>query len=72
MEYHSDTGEKTAQSAGEDVLKGKKCTLDELVLLKIIKQEPTITQKELALKVGKSERTTKKRTIELQDFCELV
>lgn len=40
---YSDTGEKTAQSAGEDVLKGKKCTLDELVLLKIIKQEPTIT-----------------------------
>lgn len=71
LEYHSDTGEKTVQSAGEDISKGKKCTLnctlDELVLLKIIKQEPTITQKELALKVGKSERTIKKRTIELQE-----
>lgn len=71
LEYHSDTGEKTVQSAGEDISKCKNgtlnCTLDELILLKIIKQEPTITQKELALKVGKSERTIKKRTIELQE-----
>lgn len=53
LECHSNTGEKTVQSADEDVSKGKKytlnCTLDELVLLKIIKQEPTFTQKELAL-----------------------
>ena len=30
---------ENSAGAGEDVLKGKKCTLDELVLLKIIKQE---------------------------------
>ena len=48
MKYHSDMGGKTVQSVKKDISKCKNCTLDELVLLKIIKQDPTMTQKELA------------------------
>ncbi|MFR1873204.1 MAG: winged helix-turn-helix domain-containing protein [Hungatella hathewayi] len=71
LEYQSDRKERTVQSAGEDISKCTNdtldCTLEELVLLRLIQQEPTITQKELAVKVGKSERTIKKRTVELQE-----
>lgn len=43
------------------------CTLEELIILQIIVNEPAITQKELARKSGKSERTIKRKTVELQD-----
>lgn len=43
------------------------CTLEELVILQIIVNEPAITQKELARKSGKSERTIKRKTVDLQD-----
>ena len=58
------------QSARADISKCKSCTLDctleELALLKAIAFNPTITQKELANVIGKSERTIKTRTVELQ------
>lgn len=47
--------------------KCKNCTLEEFELLKIIKNDPAITQKKLALMVGKSERTIKTRTAALQE-----
>ena len=43
------------------------CTLEELAILKAVKVNPAITQKELAAIVGKSERTIKRRMTELQD-----
>ena len=46
--------------------KCKNCTLEEIAILTELKNNPLITQKELALKIGKSERTIKTRTIELQ------
>lgn len=54
------------QSATEDNSKCKKCTLDEAAILNIIKGNPSITQKELAAAIGKSERTVKTRTVEMQ------
>lgn len=44
-----------------------KLTVDELELLKIIKKEPTATQKRIAELSGKSERTIKRRTVQLQE-----
>lgn len=55
------------QSATEESPKCKNCTLEELAILRAIATEPTITQKKLASVIGKSERTIKSRTIELQE-----
>jgi len=41
--------------------------LEELAILKIISANPAVTQKELADQLGKSERTIKTRTVELQE-----
>jgi len=41
--------------------------LEELEILKIISANPDVTQKELADQLGKSKRTIKTRTVELQE-----
>ena len=43
------------------------CTLEEMSVLKILKENPTITQKELAAHIEKSERTIKRITVSLQE-----
>lgn len=43
------------------------CTLDELSVLHIMKEQPAITQKELAERIGKSVRTVKSLTVALQE-----
>ena len=58
---------ESAQSAKSDVSKCQNCTLEELALLREISKNPTVTQKELALAMGVSERTIKRRTVELQE-----
>ena len=55
------------QSAKSDVSKCHNCTLEELALLRAIAQNPTVTQKELAVSTGMSERTIKRRTVTLQE-----
>lgn len=55
------------QSATDIAPKCKNCTLEEMAILNELKNNPSITQKELALRIGKSERTIKSRTIELQE-----
>ena len=47
------------------------CTLGELAVLRLIADNPRITQKGLAAVIGISERTVKTRTVELQqrDYC---
>lgn len=55
------------QSANEDDSKCKNCTLDELAIINEIQKNPEITQKELARRIGKSERTIKTRTVEMQE-----
>ena len=59
------------QSAKSEVLKCQNgtlnCTLEELAILKNIVVNSSITQKELAQITGKSERTIKRRMIDLQE-----
>ena len=55
------------QSAIGDGSKCNNCTLEELAILKELLKNPSITQKELAGIIGKSERTIKTRTVEMQE-----
>lgn len=68
VEYKS---EAPVQSANADISKCQNgtldCTLEELAVLKAVKANPVITQKELAVAVGKSERTIKRRMTDLQE-----
>ena len=63
--------ENTAQSAMEESSQGKICTLncplDELAILNLIVDNPNITQKEIANRIGKSERTVKNKIASLKD-----
>ena len=62
---HIDYSE-SSQSAKPEISKCKNCTLEELAILREISNNPSITQKALAEAIGKSERTVKTRTVELQ------
>ena len=59
--------ESAVQSANVGISKCNNCTLEELAILREIANNPSITQKELAARVGKSERTIKTRTVEMQE-----
>ena len=63
------------QSAKSDVSKCQNgtlnCTLEELAILKNIVANSSITQKELAQISGKSERTIKRRMLDLQGKTKL-
>ena len=65
---HVDYKEKSEiHSAIEEDSKCNNCTLEELAILRELKKNPSITQKELAVIIGKSERTIKTRTVEMQE-----
>jgi DNA-binding MarR family transcriptional regulator len=65
---HVDYKEQSAvQSATKNDSKCNNCTLEELTILKELLKNPSITQKELAGIIGKSERTIKTRTVEMQE-----
>ena len=55
------------QSATSNDSKCKNCTFEELAIIQEIKKNPAITQRELASAIGKSERTVKTRTVEMQE-----
>ena len=55
------------QSATSNDSKCKICTLEELAIIQELKRNPAITQRELANAIGKSERTVKTRTVEMQE-----
>ena len=59
--------ESAVQSATADTSKCKNCTLEELAIIKELISNPSITQKELAKIIGKSERTIKTRTVMMQE-----
>ena len=42
-------------------------SLEELAIINVLKNNPTATQKRIAELTGKSERTIKRRTVEMQD-----
>ena len=48
--------------------KCKNCTLEEIALLCIVQDDPSVTQKELAAQMSKSERTIKTITVHLQEI----
>lgn len=54
-----------------DTLESKNGTLElsleDLAIIKVLKDNPQITQKDLALKIGKSERSIKRKTVLLQE-----
>ncbi len=68
---HIDYACDTLQSASQESPKGKNCTLDctleELAILRILRDNPSGTQKELASQLGKSARTVKNRIAALQE-----
>ena len=47
--------------------KCKNCTLEEVAVLRIMHENPSATQKEIAAAIGKSERTVKSITVSLQE-----
>ena len=55
------------ESANTSDSKCKNCTLEELAIINELIKNPNITQKELASVIGKSERTVKTRTVEMQE-----
>lgn len=59
------------QSAKMTLLKKKMAlwnlSLEDLSIIKALKENPQITQKDLAVKVGKSERSIKRKTVLLQE-----
>jgi len=44
-----------------------KMTLEEIAIIKVLQEEPSATQKRIAELTGKSERTIKRRTVEMQE-----
>ena len=70
------TDEATSQSANKPIQsaklsdelppKCKNCTLEEVAVLRIMHENPSATQKEIATAIGKSERTVKTITVALQ------
>ena len=69
VDYKAD--DAAPQSATAEISKCNSCTLDctleELAVLRAIAANPTITQKDLAAMIGRSERTVKTRTVALQE-----
>jgi len=63
--------ESATQSANEVISKCQngtlKISLEELAIINVLKSNPSATQKEISEKTGKSERTIKRRTVEMQD-----
>ena len=58
---------QSANISKELPLKCKNCTLEEAAVLRIVQKNPTATQKEIAAEIGKSERTVKTITVNLQE-----
>ena len=54
------------QSANENNLKGKNCTLEEQAIINILKVNPATTQEEIAVQINKSLRTVKTYMVAMQ------
>ena len=67
---HSQSANHEVQSAkvGEELPpKCKNCTLEEMAIIRIMKDDPTATQKIIAALTGKSERWVKSKTVRMQE-----
>ena len=58
---------QSAELSDELPSKCKNCTLEEVAVLRIMHENSTATQKEIATAIGKSERTVKTITVALQE-----
>ena len=71
VDYVPEKNGHQMQCAAKDNSKGKICTLncplDEVAVLQLIMENPHITQKEIALKIEKSERTVKNKIASLKE-----
>lgn len=71
LEECYEQADNNVQSVVKDILKSKiytlNCPLDELAILKLVIENPNITQKEIANKIGKSERTIKNKVASLKE-----
>lgn len=65
--YAPEQSNNIMQSAIGNGSKGKNCPLDELAILQLIMENPNITQKEMAHRIGKSERTVKNKIASLKE-----
>lgn len=78
VEWHKVQDKNEVQSANKAVQsaemaeilppKCKFCTLEEIALLRIVQDNPSVTQKEIAVQMSKSERTIKTITVHLQEI----
>ena len=65
---HVDYKEQSAKVPGSKSQNGTmKLTLEEMAIIKVLQAEPSATQKRIAELTGKSERTIKRRTVEMQE-----
>ena len=65
---HVDYKEQSAKVPSSKSQNGTmKMTLEEMAIIKVLQSEPSATQKRLAELTGKSERTIKRRTVEMQE-----
>ena len=60
-------GQSAIQSANNSVSKCQNGTLEELAIINALKTNPALTQKQISELVGKSERTIKRCTVEMQE-----
>ena len=58
---------QSAKTGAELPPKCNFCTLEEVAVLRIMYENPSVTQKEIASAIGKSERTVKSITVALQE-----
>ncbi|MBO5494681.1 MAG: winged helix-turn-helix transcriptional regulator, partial [Eubacterium sp.] len=64
---HIDLAQSATQSAKDDISKCQDCTLKELAILKAVKENSKITQKQLSEKLDIPERSLKRYTVALQE-----
>lgn len=71
VDYVPEQSDYTVQNAMENAPKGNicplNCPLDELAILRLIMENPNITQKEIAARISKSERTIKNKVASLKE-----
>ena len=65
--YYKSASGQSAKLSDELPPKCKNCTLEEVAVLRIMHENPSATQKEIATAIGKSERTVKTITVALQE-----
>ena len=65
---HVDYREQSAKvPSSKSQIGSMKKSLEEMAIIKVLQAEPTATQKRIAELTGKSERTIKRRTVEMQE-----